>query len=107
MATVPLDVLTHQGGTGGPVADGFAVASLFTPLRLRVQHAVDRRFNRARYNAEAVVAAFATRVVQTVDLEAVRNDLIGVVQETFEPTGVSVWLSGARLDASAPRARGV
>jgi hypothetical protein len=102
LATVVLPVKT-------PVAIAaatLAVASLFTPLRRRVQRAVDRRFNRARYNAEAVVAAFATRVVQTVDLEAVRSDLIGVVQQTFEPTRVSVWLSGAWPDPSAPRARG-
>jgi hypothetical protein len=102
LATVVLPIKT-------PVAIAaatLAVASLFAPLRRRVQHAVDRRFNRARYNAEAVVAAFAARVVQTVDLEAVQNDLIGVVQETFEPTRASVWLSGARPGQSAARPPG-
>jgi hypothetical protein len=61
-----------------------------------VQHAVDRRFNRARYNAEAVVAAFTGRLRQTVDLETVRGDLVDVVHEAFQPAHVSVWLTGDR-----------
>jgi hypothetical protein len=70
-----------------------AAAALFNPLRKRVQHAVDRRFNRARYNTEAVVAAFTARLRQTVDLDAVRSELLGVVDEAFEPVHASVWLS--------------
>jgi hypothetical protein len=69
-----------------------AAAALFNPLRKRVQHAVDRRFNRARYNAEAIVAAFTARLRQTVDLDTVRGDLVGVVDEAFQPAHVSVWL---------------
>ena len=83
----------------GPVtvaASTLFVAALFNPLRRRVQHAVDRRFNRARYNAEAVVAAFTGRLRQTVDLETVRGDLVDVVREAFQPAHVSVWLTGAR-----------
>jgi len=83
----------------GPVtvaASTLFVAALFNPLRRRVQHAVDRRFNRARYNAEAVVAAFTGRLRQTVDLETVRGDLVDVVHEAFQPAHVSVWLTGAR-----------
>ena len=72
------------------------VAALFNPLRRRVQHAVDRRFNRARYNTEAVVTAFTARLRQTVDLETVRGDLVGVVHEAFQPAHVSVWLTGGR-----------
>jgi hypothetical protein len=67
-------------------------AALFNPLRRRVQRAVDRRFNRSRYNAEAVVAAFTARMRQTVDFDAVRDDLVGVVHEAFQPTQVSMWL---------------
>jgi hypothetical protein len=69
-----------------------AAAALFNPLRKRVQHAVDRRFNRARYNAEAVVAAFTARLRQTVDLDTVQGDLVGMVHEAFQPAHVSVWL---------------
>ena len=83
----------------GPVtvaASTLFVAALFNPLRRRVQHAIDRRFNRARYNAEAVVAAFTGRLRQTVNLETVRGDLVDVVHEAFQPAHVSVWLTGAR-----------
>jgi MFS family permease len=78
-----------------------AAAALFNPLRKRVQHAVDRRFNRARYNAEAIVATFTARMRQTVDLDTVRGDLVGVVDEAFQPAHVSVWLAGARPPATA------
>jgi hypothetical protein len=67
-------------------------AALFNPVRRRVQRVVDRRFNRARYNAEAVVAAFTARLRNNVDLDAVREDLIGVVDEAVQPTRVSMWL---------------
>jgi hypothetical protein len=80
----------------GPVAVAaatLAAAALFTPLRRRVQRAVDRRFNRARYDADQTVAAFAARLKDAVDLDSVRNDLAAVVNRTLEPVHVSVWLS--------------
>jgi hypothetical protein len=69
-----------------------AAAALFSPLRRRVQHAVDHRFNRARYNADQAVAAFAARLKDAVDPDSVR-DLVGVVNRALEPVHVSVWLS--------------
>jgi hypothetical protein len=66
-------------------------AALFNPLRRRVQHAVDRRFNRTRYDAEAVVASFSARLRQTVDLDAINGELSSVVHHAFEPAHVSVW----------------
>jgi hypothetical protein len=77
----------------GVAASTLTVAALFNPLRRRVQRIVDRRFNRARYNAETVVAAFAARLKDAVDLDLVRDDLAGVVQQTLEPAHVSVWMS--------------
>ena len=74
-------------------ASTLAAAALFNPLRKRVQHAVDRRFNRTRYNAEALVAAFTARLRQTVDLDTVQGDLVGVIEEAFQPSRISVWLS--------------
>ncbi len=68
-------------------------AALFSPVRRRVQHAVDRRFNRARYDAERTVNEFAGRLQDVVDPDAVRADLAGVVDAALEPTHVSVWLS--------------
>ncbi len=71
------------------------IAALFNPLRRRVQRAVDRRFNRSRYDAEAVVAAFTARLRHTVDLDTLRHDLVGVTQEAFQPAHVSMWLASA------------
>jgi hypothetical protein len=70
-----------------------AAAALFNPLRRRVQQAVDRRFNRARYDADQTVAAFAARLKDAVDLDSVQNDLANLVQHALEPTHVSVWVS--------------
>ena len=68
-----------------------AAAALFNPLRRRVQRAVDRRFNRTRYNAEAVVAAFTSRLRQTVDFDAVQGELLSAVHHAFQPAHVSIW----------------
>jgi hypothetical protein len=70
-----------------------AAAALFNPLRRRVQRAVDRRFNRARYDADQTVAAFATRLKDAVDLDPVRDDLAQVVSRALEPAHLSVWIS--------------
>lgn len=74
-------------------ASTLAAAALFTPLRRRVQKAVDRRFNRARYDTEATVAAFAARLKDAVDLDWVRDDLAATVHQALEPAHVSVWIS--------------
>jgi hypothetical protein len=69
-----------------------AVAALFNPLRRRVQHVVDRRFNRARYDAAQTVTVFAARLKDAVDLDSVRDDLVAVVEKTLEPAHTSVWI---------------
>jgi hypothetical protein len=74
-------------------ASTLAAAALFTPLRRRVQRAVDRRFNRARYDADQIVAAFAARLQDAVDLDTVCADLAGVVHDALEPAHVSVWIA--------------
>jgi len=70
-----------------------AAAALFNPVRRRVQKAVDRRFNRARYDADQTVAAFAAHLKDAVDLDSVQADLAGVVHQALEPAHVSVWIS--------------
>jgi hypothetical protein len=88
---------TRVLGFTGPVtvaASTLAAAALFAPLRRRVQHIVDRRFNRARYNADQTVAAFAARLQGAVDLDTVRTDLTGVVHAALEPAHVSLWIAG-------------
>jgi len=74
-------------------ASTLAAAALFNPVRRRVQKAVDRRFNRARYNADQTVAAFGARLKDAVDLDAVRDDLASVVHQALEPAHVSMWIS--------------
>jgi hypothetical protein len=68
-----------------------AAAAVFNPLRRRVQRLVDRRFNRARYDADVTVAAFAARLQDAVDLNAVRADLAETVQRALEPEHLAVW----------------
>jgi hypothetical protein len=70
-------------------------AGLFYPLRARVQRAVDRRFNRARYDADAAVTAFAARLQDSVDLDKVRDDLLAVVRGTVQPAHVAVYVHGS------------
>jgi hypothetical protein len=70
-----------------------AAAALFGPLRSRVQHKVDRRFNRARYSAERMVAAFAARLTEELDADAVTEDLARSVHTALEPAHLSIWLS--------------
>ena len=74
-------------------ASTLAAAALFNPLRRRVQLAVDRRFNRARYDGDQAAAAFAARLKDAVDLDSVCDDLTGVVITALEPVHVSVWIS--------------
>ncbi len=69
-----------------------AAAAAFNPVRRRVQHLVDRRFNRARYDADLTVAEFAARLQDAVDFDAVRTDLGGTVQQALEPEHLSVWV---------------
>jgi len=68
-----------------------ATAALFNPVRRRVQRIVDRRFNRARYDADQTVAAFAARLQDSVDLDAVQADLAAVVQRALEPAHIWMW----------------
>ena len=85
----------------GVAASTLAVAALFSPVRRRVQRAVDRRFNRTRYDTEATVAAFAADLKDAVDLDSVRDDLASVVQQTLEPAHLSIWISRSRLGMAA------
>jgi hypothetical protein len=78
-------------GSVAVAAATLAAAALFAPVRRRVQHAVDRRFNRARYDAEETVAAFAARLKDAVDLDTIRGDLAEVVRAALEPAHVAVW----------------
>jgi len=94
-------VLPVKGSVAVAVAT-LVIAAMFNPLRRRVQRAVDRRFNRARYDAEAIVGAFSARLGRTIDLDTIRGDLVGVVHKAVQPAHVSVWLPGTGPHTIAP-----
>jgi hypothetical protein len=68
------------------------VAALFQPARRRIQQAVDRRFNRRRYNTAQTIQAFSTRLREQVDLDTLSTELLAVVDQTMEPTRAALWL---------------
>jgi hypothetical protein len=73
-------------------ASTLTAAALFNPLRSRVQRRVDRRFNRARYDAEAIVASFSVRLREAVDLDIVRSELLLAVDGAVHPSHASLWI---------------
>ncbi len=86
------DVLPFRGSVAVAIST-LAVAALFNPVRRRVQRVVDRRFNRAGYDADRTVAAFAARLQDAVDPAAVQADLLSAVQRSLEPAHASLWFS--------------
>jgi hypothetical protein len=79
-----------------------AVAALFQPARRRIQQAVDRRFNRRKHNAVNTIQAFSTRLREQIDLDALATELLAVVDQTMEPTRVSLWLRPSPHGSSGP-----
>jgi hypothetical protein len=69
-----------------------AAAALFNPLRVTIQRQIDRRFNRARYDAQATVAAFSGRLRNAIDPESINVELIRVVDQTIAPAHASLWV---------------
>ena len=84
--------LLPQGSSLVVAAATLAVAAVFQPARRRIQQAVDRRFNRGRYDAARTIAAFSTRLRDQVDLNTLTSELLTVVDQTMQPSQASLWL---------------
>jgi Zn-dependent protease with chaperone function len=87
-----IDVLINRALVYGALTASLALIYVFQPLRRRIQRLIDRRFYRSKYDAAKTVAAFSATLRQEVDLEQLREHLLAVVQETMQPSQVSLWL---------------
>ena len=94
LVALTTDLLPFSSSVG-VAASTLAAAALFNPLRKRVQRVVDRRFNRARYDAEETVAAFAAQLRDAVDIDTVQSELLQVVQKAVEPAHATIWIRRA------------
>jgi hypothetical protein len=99
--------VTGQQSSAAIVLSTLAIAALFTPLRRRIQNAIDRRFYRRKYDSEKALAAFSLAIRDEVDIESLTLALLAIVEETMQPENASVWLQVPPTPTTSPQQRGV
>lgn len=98
-------VLRSVSGQSGALAvslSTLAVAAAFQPLRRRIQHGIDRRFYRSRYDAERAMASFSAQLRSRVDLEDVRDDVLVTVTAAVQPAHASIWFRAVTIPERRP-----
>jgi hypothetical protein len=85
-------ILIGEKSTLAVVASTLLIAAVFSPLRHRIQSFIDRRFYRSKYDVRKTLETFSTQLRNETDLDALNDDLVGVVKETMQPAHISLWL---------------
>lgn len=112
LGVAAVQALLPEAGSLAVAASTMACVAVFSPLRRRVQHSVDRRFNRARFDSERETAAFASRLRSSSDLDAVTRGLLDVLGKTVQPATVAIWTNeligrgGLSRDTPPPGVKG-